>query len=228
MYSKKITINIVAVILATLFITACGKATPTEDPSLKITSIAATVQAELTQIAALTPSPTSTFTPTVTATIAEITATPELTMTPTMGAIMTSAAGDNAKYVNDITIPDGAMVKPGSSFTKTWSIQNTGTTTWTKDYQIVYLDGPQGTALSFKLTKEVAPGELVEISVPFVAPTALGTYTSWWTLYSASGYSFGEPLYVQFVVGTDTATPTSSTPSGTSTTTPTETVTSTP
>mgnify|MGYP000860163685 FL=1 len=222
MASKRIKPLLVAALIAALVLSACGKAAATEDASIKITEIASTVMAELTKVAALTPSITPTLSPTLTLTPTPATPTVALA-TPTVKG--TSSSGDNSAWDADITIPDGAMIKPGATFEKTWSVLNTGTTTWTTDYQILYQNGPQATVMSVKLKEPVAPGQKTQITVKFVAPTALGNYTSWWTMYSASGYTFGEPLSVIFVVGNDTATPTSSTPSTTPTVSTTGTVT---
>jgi hypothetical protein len=216
MFSKKSIVFLLVVSVSLLSLSACAKPTPTVDPSLQITEIAATVKAELTQIAALTPSATSTLTPTITATVAETTPTPSFTSTATLA--FAPITGDNAKLAADIT-PDGQIIKPGASFVKTWSFLNNGTTTWTKDYQLMFIDGSQPVDLFVKLGKEVAPGETIEITAKFVAPTANGSYLSWWQMYSADGFRFGEQVFVSFSVGTDTATPTSSTPSSTPTAT---------
>lgn len=222
---------VLAALSAILFlISACGKATPTEDPNLKITEVYNTVQAELTRVFLLTPSATPTLAATETATPEPATPTIDpLMVTPTATKLIAPVnSGDNAAYDNDITIPDYSLIKPGTSFDKTWSIKNTGTTTWTKDYQLIYLEGPQPADLYVKLTKDVKPGELVQITVRFTAPTTLGTYTGWWQMYSASGYRFGEAVSLIFSVGNETATPTSnvtSTTPQTPTVTPTVTAT---
>lgn len=211
--SRKINIVSMATVVIVLGLLAgCGKATPTVDPSVKITEIASTVQAELTSIALLTPSPTATPESTVTPTRMPVTPTlptSPVTATPTR-AMITPISGDNAKWLADVTIPDYSVVAPASSFVKTWSIQNTGTTTWTKDYKLIYLEGLQGTnnTVTVNLSKEVAPGESVEVSVPFTAPATNGTYSSAWKMYTASGYVFGEVLFMYINVGTSTLTPT--------------------
>ncbi len=221
MFSKKNIAGVIAALILLSLLAGCGKSTPTVDPSVKITEIASTVQAELTSIAFLTPSatatPEATATPQVTAT-STLSATPA-TVTPTR-ALITPISGDNAKWLADITIPDYSQVAPSSTFVKTWSVQNTGTTTWTKDYKLIYLEGLEGSGntVSVNLTKSIAPGEAVEISVNFTAPAANGTYTSAWKMYTASGYVFGEVLFMYINVGTNTPTPTSST--GTPTATP--------
>jgi hypothetical protein len=219
MVSKRIALLFVAVITLVFALTACGTATPTEDPALKITSIAATVQAEITQTALAMPTATPTLTPTATATLSPVTPTLEAPFSTATKAVF-SGTGDNAKYDQDITIPDGTIIKPGATFNKTWSMINSGTTTWTTDYQLVYVYGPQATVMGVKLTKNVAPGEAIQITVPFVAPTLNGSYVSWWQMYSATGFFFGDQVSVVFNVGNETATPTSGTPVPTTTGTP--------
>lgn len=210
MFSKRVLLGICVMAVSALALTACGK--PTEDPSVKITQIAQTVQAEMTQNALLTPSPTATVPPTATATPVPATPTPSgptATVTPIARATMPAgSSADNAKYITDVTVPDGTVFTADSTFTKTWRIQNTGTTTWTTNYSLVYLEGVLGTGdmQSVKLTKEVKPGESIDISVNFTAPKTNGSYISWWRMFSASGYLFGESLNVQFNVGTASAT----------------------
>jgi len=209
MFSKKVQFGILLMLAGTLALSGCAK--PTEDPSVRITQIAMTVQAEITPNALLTPSPTATFTPAPTATI---TPTPTLSGSPTPAAtravVVNPSSGDNAIYMDDVTIPDGTVVTAGSTFVKTWKVKNTGTTTWTKDYQLIYLDGVMGTdsLQAVKLTAPVAPGETVDISVNFTAPEVNGSYISYWKMYSAAGFVFGEAFNVQFVVGTPSVTAT--------------------
>lgn len=214
MFTKKKLTGLLILCSCAVLLAACS-AKPTEDPNLKITQIAATVQSELTQNALLTPSATATPEPTATPTMEPPTPTVEVVLTtaaptqqPTTPNITT---GDNSLFKGDVNYPDGTVVPPGTTFTKTWRFQNTGKTTWTKDYEIRYLQGVlQGTngVVSFKLTKDVAPGEIAEISAQFTAPAAAGRYTSMWKLYSASGYWFGEFASIDIVVGDVTAQPT--------------------
>jgi hypothetical protein len=230
MVSNRIKSCIVVVSSLLFVLTACAGIAPTEDSSAKITEIASTVQADLTKVAALTPSATQTYTPTVTATMVEFTptlSTPMETATPTVG-FGTATTGDNAQFDKDITIPDGSLIKPGATFQKTWSIINNGTTTWNKDYQLIYVDGTQTPVLMVKLNKDVAPGQSVQITINFVAPTALGSYVSWWQMYSASGFRFGELLSLRFTVGNETPTPTSNVPTSTAAVTETLTATTAP
>jgi hypothetical protein len=224
MASKKIIVFCFILTLLVMSLSGCAKATPTQDPSQKITEIASTVQAELTQISLLTPSVTPTLTPTVTETIAPATPTLETPLvvasaTATIRPVVTNSTSDNSKWIADVTIPDGTVMTPSTAFVKTWTIQNTGGTTWTKEYQLMYLDGLKGVndTMYVKLTKDVKPGEKIDVSVNFKAPAEIGSYVSWWKMYNASGFVFGEPLSAIFSVGT-TPSPTGSiTPTGSGT-----------
>jgi len=229
MVLKRFTPLLVLSVLMLAMTSACGNKTTAVSPDQKITAIAETVRADLTQVSALTPSVTPTLTPTITPTLSSVT--PTVMITPAqITTLSTSTSGDNSQYVADVTIPDNALVLPGTKFTKTWSVTNNGITTWTKDYKLIYLDGLQDSngALAVNLTQNVTPGQTVNVSVDFTAPTSVGTYSSYWKLYTASGYVFGEPLSLLFIVSTDTPTPTTTggTPGTTASVTPT--VTNTP
>lgn len=199
---------IVALIIATFVLSACAAATPTEDPAIKITQIAATIQAEFTQNAALTPSATPTLEPTATATMEPATATPAITEvfpTPTSTSRVSEQGNvdDKAVYVSDVTIPDGTIVKPGSTIVKIWSVKNTGTTTWKTAYQLAYVDGLKDAkeALNIHLANEVKPALSVQVSVTFTAPNEPGTYYSYWRLTNGDRIGFGEVLSMKIVVG---------------------------
>jgi len=45
---------------------------------------------------------------------------------------------DAAAFVKDVTVSDGSLISPGSSFKKTWRLQNIGTCTWTSSYALVW------------------------------------------------------------------------------------------
>lgn len=229
MFTKKKFGGLLTIILTVVLLTACA-AKPTVDPNQKSTEIYATVQAELTQIALLTPSATATLEPTATPTQAPPTPTVETTpASPTPTVKPTSApgiTGDNSVFVDDVNYPDGTIVSPGTSFTKTWNFRNNGSTTWTTDYSIIYLEGNlqgAGGVTYFKLTKAVEPGQTAQISAKFTAPTANGRYSSVWKLYSASGYPFGEYASIDITVGTPSTGTVTATPESTATTAATET-----
>ena len=191
-----------------IVLTACGggaTATPTNDANLQITQVAQTVQAELTRIAALTPSPTPTLPVTATPT-----APAETPTTSGTAAITPVALADNAGYVSDVTVPDNTQFAPGQKFTKTWRIMNSGSNAWTTSYKLTYISGDlMGDAKQVTLAQSVPPGQQFDISVDLVAPSQPGTYKSSWQMVNANGTAFGDQVYVQIVVSTSVSTPTS-------------------
>src|SRR5262249_11272754 len=53
---------------------------------------------------------------------------------------------DAASFVSE-TVPDGTTVSPGQSFTKTWTVRNSGTTTWNSNYKLRWISNA-GVSLS--------------------------------------------------------------------------------
>lgn len=120
---------------------------------------------------------------------------PTPTPTPTMAAPNATdtpeACTDQAKFVSE-TIPDGTAFKPGESFTKTWTLQNAGTCTWTTRYALRFYDGEQMSGLNqVQLSKQVMPGEEITLSVNLTAPSQPGTYRGRWMLMNDQGALFG-------------------------------------
>lgn len=208
-------LNLPAVaIVGTLLMAACAPATPPEPtPDINVirTSAAHTVVAEFTLTAtSWTPTPQPTFTPTPTLEQVIDTA----TATVQSVAIATNAEGtpvelcdkyswDNATV--DVNVPDNTEVTPGQEFVKTWKIANAGSCTWGAGYRIVYANyATQMSGQPQPLPSVVAPGEEIEISVQFRAPTQAGEYVSAWTLANAKGVPFfgnnNKPLYVKIIV----------------------------
>jgi hypothetical protein len=103
-----------------------------------------------------------------------------------------SSACNRGLFVADVTIPDGTVLAPGASFTKTWRITNVGTCTWTTSYDLVYVFGNLlGASPTVALPSSVAPGQTADFSVNMVAPTAAGHYRSYWRFQDGSGIQFG-------------------------------------
>jgi large repetitive protein len=102
---------------------------------------------------------------------------------------------DKGAFVGDVTIPDGSVVAPGATFTKTWRIRNVGSCTWTTDYALIFAFGNQmGAPGAVNLPSGVAPvvpGATADFSVNLVAPSTPGHYRSYWRFRNASGVQFG-------------------------------------
>jgi len=99
---------------------------------------------------------------------------------------------DAAQFIADVTVPDGTGFSGGATFVKTWRLKNVGTCTWTTAYHLVHAAGPLlGAQPSVPFPQSVAPGQTVDLSVTMTAPSATGTFTSFWMLQNASGHVFG-------------------------------------
>lgn len=99
---------------------------------------------------------------------------------------------DWASFVADVHISDGETLKLGETFTKTWRLKNIGSCTWTREYSLVFVNGSQMDAPNrVWLETQVRPGETVDVSVQFKAPTRAGEYIGYWQLRNANGVNFG-------------------------------------
>lgn len=128
---------------------------------------------------------------------------------PTSTFTATADTCNRAKFVDDITIPDGSVMSPNTNFVKTWRFTNTGTCTWNTNYAIVFSGGDQmGAPNAVNLPGSVAPGATVDISVPMKSPAADGEYAGNYMLRSDTGIVFGTgaslmaPVYVSIEVFT--------------------------
>ena len=129
---------------------------------------------------------------------------------PTVPPVITGAPGtanDRAEFVDDVSVPDGTIFPPNASFIKTWRLKNTGPTTWTKDYALVFTNGSlMGAPDKVSIPQDVTPGQMVDIPVNMIAPVDEGNYRGYWLLENPSGVRFGvgvnanETFWVDIVV----------------------------
>jgi hypothetical protein len=181
--------------------------TPTDAVSAAGTSAAQTAIFQITQSAAVPTQPTQ-----ATATF-QASSTP---LPPTQTPSITPVPCNRAEFVSDVNYPDKTNVLPGTSFTKTWRLQNTGSCTWTSGYSVVYVQGDRMSAPDFNpvTSGSVASGAQVDVSMPLVAPGVPGTYRGDFMLRAPDGTRFGigpggnGVFWVEIVVPTPTSTPT--------------------
>jgi len=220
---KKIAWLLIA--LPLLGLSACGggsaAATPTVDSAPVFTQIASTALALQTQT--VLAMPTATSTPQVSP-ASETTNTPLITDTPLPGAsstlapatatplslntplATTQASCDNMAYVADVTIPDGYVAARGETMKKTWTLKNLGPCTWTQGYKLIYGWGGQGTDWNttqpVNLSKVVAQGETIDVTVTLTAPSAAGEYVAVFKLQNDKGFNFppGQQVTIDIVV----------------------------
>ena len=211
------TTSLITFLLVAFLLTACGAAPvqPTPDVAFVQTSAANTVIANFTKTAAaaVTNTPLAALTAAATALETQTPATPATPAigTPTLlpgGVTATPGLCDHFTWdpaTVDVNIPDGTQMTPGQQFVKTWRIKNDGICTWGAGYKVVYAgytDPMSGVPQPINGT--IGPGQEIEISVQFKAPTKAGEYVSAWTMQNAAGIKFfgigAKPLYVKIVV----------------------------
>lgn len=195
----------ISALLVAILVTACGATnTPQEEPTPDVavvrTSAASTVISQFTlTAAAFTPTPSQP---------AETSA-PEATGTATTQPLaqVTNAEGttvalcDSLEYVADVTIPDDTNMAPGQDFLKTWRVRNTGSCPWGEGYELVYADyADDMDGQPQPLTEVVQPGQEVEISVQFTAPSQIGNYLSAWQMANPAGVTFEDIIFVRIIV----------------------------
>jgi hypothetical protein len=174
-----------------LLLSACGgEVTPTLDEAAVATSAVQTVEARYTQQAAQQPtatlSPTEELLPTATATFV-LPPTPQ----PPANSGGSSTPCYSAVFLGE-TIYDGQIMLPGTVFTKTWTIQNTGSCAWDTSYKLTLISGDAMTTVtSIPLSRTVYPGQSVTLAIDMTAPTTEGVHTGTWRIATPYGGSFG-------------------------------------
>lgn len=110
----------------------------------------------------------------------------------------TASCTPDANFVADVTIPDGTLVEPGETITKTWRIRNSGTCTWDSSYTWEQLNFGEtklnAAAESTPLTGEIAPGQTYDLSVSLTlaADAAVGSsQVARFQMRSGAGDLFG-------------------------------------
>ncbi|MBM3130743.1 MAG: hypothetical protein FJ009_19205 [Chloroflexi bacterium] len=124
---------------------------------------------------------------------ASVTNTPPLPAPP-------ATCTDNAAFVADVTVPDGASVPAGGAFTKTWRLSNNGTCVWGAGYQFVFTSGEAMTGNTVITAPATAPGATADLTVPMTASTTPGLHSGHWQMRSPSGVLFGQSVIVKINV----------------------------
>lgn len=177
------------------------------------TNVAQTVAVQFTKTAIArptdTPVPTSTTAPTATTIIAAetptsgvptasmgVTASPQVTTTR---AAPTASGGIDAGVWTRSSPADDSVVSAGSKFQVVVTLMNTGTTTWTTDYYIQFIDGNNFgiSKTTFTMPTEVPPTMSIQFTMDFTAPQAVGVALSNWNIVNANNVAFGY-FYFQY------------------------------
>ena len=114
------------------------------------------------------------------------------TLPPTVAPTPIPIPCDRAKFVTE-TIPDGTLFAPGTTFAKTWTLQNNGSCTWNTNDRLIFVtgDGMGAPAGGTNLPSSVAPGGTIVVSVTLTVPLDVRNYQGNFMLQNASGARFG-------------------------------------
>jgi hypothetical protein len=107
------------------------------------------------------------------------------------GAAGGGGAADKYTYLGQ-NIADKTQLRPGRQVTVTWTVKNTGTNGWTKDYMLRYFSGPKPDKDVYTFDKDVPAGGTINLTVTFTTPNDLGDYDLWFKLTNSQMQNFGD------------------------------------
>jgi hypothetical protein len=117
---------------------------------------------------------------------------PEATPTP--------ACVPNLTFLEDLTVPDGSLVAPGSTLDKRWRVENSGTCNWDEKYRLKLVSGPEMGAKAEQALYPARSGTQAVLRIVFTAPEEPGPYRSAWQAYDPGGEPFGDPVFIEVTV----------------------------
>ena len=97
--------------------------------------------------------------------------------------------------MEDLSVSTGTIKIPGIYFTKTWRIQNNGSCDW-DGFKLVYVRGNRMAGNSPTKLRNIAAGEVFDLSLELIAPSYPGIYEGVWQIQSDKGVLFGPELIV--------------------------------
>lgn len=103
-------------------------------------------------------------------------------------------------FLDDLTLPDGTQVDPGTELEKEWKVKNSGTCNWNEDYSVRFVSGSELGAVSPQTLVPARNGAEAVIRITITAPAEPGRYSSTWRAYGGDGQPFGEWFSVEIVV----------------------------
>jgi hypothetical protein len=107
---------------------------------------------------------------------------------------------DILSFLEDVSIPDGTMVRPHESLDKRWLVENTGSCNWDQRYRIRLLSGPNMSAEPEQAIFPARSGTRFTLRMQMVAPAEPGIYRSAWQAVDPQGQLFGDPFFIEVIV----------------------------
>lgn len=125
--------------------------------------------------------------------------TPSPTPLPTI--VIPPGCSNRARFVRDVTVPDGSKFAPAEKFEKVWLLLNAESCPWGPGYTVRFIGGDlMGAEKEVPLLEVVSPETNGEIRVPMIAPATGGEYRGEWQLYELTGEPFGPEMYLEIEV----------------------------
>ncbi|XP_065070523.1 protein ILRUN-like [Rhopilema esculentum] len=100
------------------------------------------------------------------------------------------------QLVEDVTIKEGEVISPHTSFLKTWRIRNTGNERWPTQLRLVFTNGHNFANSTVIPVHPIDPGTTTDLTIPMMSPMDTGCFRGQWRLADISNNFFGDPLYV--------------------------------
>lgn len=128
--------------------------------------------------------------------------------TTAIGTVTTKNGCNDGTYISESGFKDGATLKGGELYEKSWSILNTGSCPWDEGYSFVLVTQYSSPEITWEHTSIVikGPSETTKpqgsqnFVVKFYAPKAAGSYEAYWKLRDDGNNYFGPMVWLKFVV----------------------------
>ncbi len=180
MMKTRLYLNSKLILLSSIFFASACASQIASTPFIPPTQVAPP-QPVLTRIAGTTPTP--------------------IQPTPTLEApTLTLPCTNNLTWLQDLSVPDGSVVSPGSLIDKQWLVQNSGTCNWDATYRLKLVGGDTMNAAAEQALFPAKAGSQTTLRILFTAPFVGGTYQSFWQAFTPDGTSFGDPLFIEVIV----------------------------
>jgi len=105
-----------------------------------------------------------------------------------------------ARFVTDVTIPDGTPLSPNEQFFKVWKLRNEGQAAWPQGTMLGHVGGDKLSMAECVPVEATLAGEEREVTVDMVTPSKPGRYVSYWRLIHPDGSRFGQRVWVDIIV----------------------------
>ncbi|KAK9669522.1 hypothetical protein RND81_13G136600 [Saponaria officinalis] len=107
-------------------------------------------------------------------------------------------------FVMDVTVKDGTVMAPSTTFIKIWLMRNISSLPWNCGLQLLWIGGDRlrsSDSINIQVPSNgVNVDSELDIAVDFVAPELPGKYISYWRMADLSGRKVGQRVWVQIQV----------------------------